>query len=329
MVISRTPLRVSFVGGGSDLPYFARQHGGAVVSTTINKYVYVLVTERFEDSLRVSYSKTEIVDTVAQLEHDLAREALREVGLPRKVEIVTIADIPSRGTGLGSSSAVTIGLLNALFAYQGILKSQTELAEMAAHIEIDVLGSPIGRQDHYASAHGGLQFLRFGPGDRVERHPVITSQELRRSLERDLLMFYTGRARSAATILQDVHTELVADGSGHEERLGRMRDHALELFRHLGNGADPAFLGRQLHSNWHLKRELHPNVSSEEIDCWYERAMDNGALGGKLLGAGGGGFLLFYVPVERQSAVRRALHDLRELPFQFDSEGSRITYVGR
>jgi D-glycero-alpha-D-manno-heptose-7-phosphate kinase len=173
VVISRTPLRVSFVGGGSDLISFASKYGGAVVSTTIDKYVYVVVTERFEDDLRVSYTRTEIVDSVGKLKHELVREALRLAGLPRKVEVVTIADVPARGTGLGSSSAVTVGVLNALYAYQGILKSPAELAAEASHIEIDILKKPIGKQDQYATAFGGLQLLRFGPGEKVERDPVV------------------------------------------------------------------------------------------------------------------------------------------------------------
>src|SRR5262245_6729796 len=171
MVISKTPLRVSLAGGGSDLPWFANEHGGAVVSTAIDKFVHVIVTERFEDELRVSYTKTEIVERLEDVEHELVREALRAAGLRRRLEIVTIADVPG-GTGLGSSSAVTVGLLNALFAFQGILKSPERLAAEAAEIEIEVLGKPIGRQDHYASAFGGFQLLRFGPGAYVRRDPV-------------------------------------------------------------------------------------------------------------------------------------------------------------
>jgi D-glycero-alpha-D-manno-heptose-7-phosphate kinase len=326
MVISRTPLRVSLVGGGSDLPWFSREHGGAVVTTAINKYVHVIVTPRFEHNLRVSYSKTEIVDNLAELEHDLVREALRLAGLRRKLEIVTLADVPAKGTGLGSSSAVVIGLLNALFAYQGVLKSSTELAEMAAHIEIDVLSAPIGRQDHYASAHGGLQFLRFGPDDRVQRHPVIAPDAVRRGLERNLLMFYTGQQRSASSILEEIR-DTRKKGRQEDRHLAGLRDQAVELFGRLSRGGDPSYVGEHLHRSWQLKRELHPRVSSPEIDSWYSAARENGAIGGKLLGAGGGGFLLFYVPAERQTAVRQALTDLQELPFRFEPEGSRIVFV--
>jgi D-glycero-alpha-D-manno-heptose-7-phosphate kinase len=325
MLISRTPLRVSFVGGGSDVTSFANEHGGAVVSTTIDKYVYVVVNQRFEETIRVSYSKTEIVSTVDELGHELAREALRAAGLSRGIEIVTIADVPSEGSGLGASSAVTVGLLNALFAYQGILKSPSELAEEAARIEIDVLGKPIGKQDQYAAAFGGLQFLEFGPGDEVRRQPLVLTEAQSRDLEGNLLMFYTGRhsmAEPLAKLRAAAADERVLDN------LGRLRDAAHELFGALGSGAGPDVLGEALHRSWLMKRDL-PGVSDDEIDGWYETARAAGAIGGKLLGSGAGGFLLFYVPAGRQGAVRAALADLRELPVTLDSEGTRIIYVGR
>jgi D-glycero-alpha-D-manno-heptose-7-phosphate kinase len=328
MVISRTPLRVSFVGGGSDLPAFSREHGGAVVTTTIDKYVYVIVTERFQDSIRVSYSETEIVDRLEDLRHELIREALRVAGLRRKIEIVTVADVPSRGTGLGSSSAVTVGVLNALFAYQGILKSAGELAYEASRIEIDVLGKPIGRQDQYACAFGGLQVLRFGPGDAVRRDPVILPENQRERLERSLLMFYTGTQRRADGILTDLSGE-IAGSDAVRDRLAKMRDFAVSLSTELGAGDSPDVVGRRLHENWELKRELPGGVTNPDLDGRYERALEAGALGGKLLGAGGGGFLLFYAPPERQAGVRAALSDLRELPIRLEPHGSRIIHIGR
>jgi D-glycero-alpha-D-manno-heptose-7-phosphate kinase len=327
MVISRTPLRVSFVGGGSDLPVFADAYGGAVVSAAIDKYVHVIVTERFESSIRVSYSTTEIVDRVEELQHELVREALRAAGIRRRVEIVTIADVPSRGSGLGSSSAVTIGLLNALFAYQGILKAPVALAEEAARIEIDVLGKPIGRQDQWASAYGGLQFLRFGVGGTVEREPVILSSEAATKLDRNLLMFWTGGTRSADPILEEL--QRASGDAAVAELVSRMRDVAVTLHRELGTGADPAVVGDRLRENWELKRALPGGVTNPEIDAWYDQALGAGATGGKLLGAGGAGFLLFYVPRPQQEAVRRALADLRELPFRFASRGSSIVLLDR
>lgn len=325
MVISRTPLRVSFVGGGTDLLGFAERHGGAVVSTTIDKYVYVIVTERFEDDIRVSYSETEIVPNIDSLKHELVREALRAAGLPRKIEVVTVADVPARGTGLGSSSAVTIGTLNALFAYQGILKSAGDLAHEACRIEIDVLGKPIGKQDQFACSFGGLQLLQFGPGSAVRRDPIVLSREHRRAIERNLLMFYTGRQRRATKVLSGLDATIT--DKAVTRSLVEMRDLALDLAEKLGTGEDPDVLGRFLNENWELKRTLEKRVSSPRIDRWYRTALKAGALGGKLLGAGGGGFLLFYVPSENQPAVRRALGDLQELPIKLESDGSRLVHI--
>lgn len=326
MVISRTPLRISFVGGGSDLPPFAREHGGAVLSTAIDKYVYVIVTERFEPEIRVSYSETEIVSSIDELKHELVREALRAAGLPRRVEVLTIADVPARGTGLGSSSAVTVGALNALFAHQGILKSAAELASEASRIEIEVLGKPIGKQDQYACAFGGLQLLRFGPGDAVRRDPVIVSEEQRRALESNLLVFSTGRQRANDDVLTDIGAGAI-ERAETRDALATMRDLAVQLYEELGAGAEADVLGDYLHRNWELKRDLDGGVSNDEIDALYERGRASGATGGKLLGAGGGGFMLFYVPTGEHDAVRRALSDLRELPVRFDTQGSRIIHV--
>jgi D-glycero-alpha-D-manno-heptose-7-phosphate kinase len=326
VVIARTPLRISFVGGGSDLNSFAREHGGAVVSTAIDKYVYVVVTQRFEEDIRVSYSKTEIVGRVDEVSHDLVRESLRMAGLPRRVEIVTIADVPARGTGLGSSSAVTVGSLNALFTYQGILKTGIELAEGASEIEIDVLGKPIGKQDQYCCALGGLNLLVFGPGNAVRREPVVMTPEARTQLERSLLMFYTGSQRSAESVLTGLDAA-AKNQTRTQKQLEELRDLAFELYAELGKG-NPDVLGEFLHRGWEVKRQIE-GVSTPEIDAWYERARSAGALGGKLLGAGGGGFLLFYAPREKQAAVRRALDDLRELPIAFDDFGSRIIFIGQ
>lgn len=328
MVISRTPLRVSFVGGGTDLPAFAEEHGGAVLSTTIDKYVYIVATERFEDSIRVSYSKTEIVERLDDLQHELVREALRAAGLDQKIEVVTIADVPAQGTGLGSSSAVTVGALNALFALQGIRRTAEELAVEAARIEIDVLGKPIGRQDHYACAYGGLQALRFGRRGEVGRTPLDLPAEERQRLERNLLMFYTGRQRDVSSVLTGVR-ERIARGDATVATLARMRDSALELIEALGAGGSADLVGGALRENWEHKRSLHPSVSSPDVDRAYESALAAGALGGKILGGGNGGFLLFYVPEVRQADVRAALGALRELQFGFDPEGSRILFAGR
>ena len=322
MIVSKTPLRVSFAGGGSDMPDFYEAHGGAVVSTAIDKWIRVIVSRRFEGDVRVAYSRTETVERADQVEHELVREALRVTGLPRGLDIVTLADVPSRGTGLGSSSAVTVGLLSALYAFQGIQRSAAALAEQACEIEIDVLGKPIGRQDQYAVAFGGfnlIEFLAGGAGVRVR--PIVAPPQTFEHLHSCLMLFYTGRQRSAADVLSE-QRDAARDGSA-TETLSAMRDLAYELRDALGEGDIDAF-GSILHRNWELKRTLAGGVSDDELDALYAAAMDAGASGGKLLGAGRGGFLLFQAAPERQAAVRAALSELRETPFRFAANGSHI-----
>jgi D-glycero-alpha-D-manno-heptose-7-phosphate kinase len=327
VIISKTPLRVSFVGGGTDLPDFCDEHGGAVVSTAIDKWIHVVVAPRFEGDLRISYSKTETVPTASDVEHELVREALRLTGLPRGLDVVTLADVPSQGTGLGSSSAVTVGLLNALHAYQGVFRSMTDLAEEASHIEIDILGKPIGRQDQYASAHGGFNFIEFMPGNggvRVE--PIVCPPQTLERLHRSLILFYTGRQRAASDVLSN-QREAIVQGSVTSTLIG-MRDLAHELRETLGRG-DVDGVGPLLDRNWELKRSLVDGVSDEQVDGWYQRAREAGASGGKLLGAGAGGFLLVMASPERQAQVRAALAELREVPFHFAARGSQITLMER
>lgn len=323
MIVSRTPLRISFIGGGTDLPDYYEQHGGAVVSTSVDKWIHVIVAPRFEGDVRVSYSKTEIVDTAAHVEHDLVREAMRMAGVPRGVEVVTLADVPSHGTGLGSSSTVTVGALNALYAFQGIYKSPLRLAEEAAEIEIELLGKPIGRQDQYAAAVGGFNFIEFLPrGGGVRVEPLVAPPETFRHLQRSLMLFYTGRQRSADGVLAG-QRQAVREGSAVQV-LARMADLARELRERLAVGEVEA-VGNMLHESWELKRTLAGGVSDETIDGWYSTARDAGAAGGKILGAGAGGFLLLFVPQERQAAVRTSLSELREVPMRFSSQGTHIT----
>ena len=322
MIVSKTPLRVSFAGGGSDMPDFYETHGGAVVSTAIDKWIRVIVSRRFEGDIRVAYSRTETVDRADQVEHELVREALRVTGLPRGLDIVTLADVPSRGTGLGSSSAVTVGLLSALYAFQGIHRSVALLAEQACEIEIDILGKPIGRQDQYAVAFGGFNLIEFLPaGAGVRVRPIVAPPHTLERLHSSLLMFYTGRQRSASDVLSQ-QRDAARDGSA-TETLSAMRDLAYQLRDALGEGDTDSF-GPILHRNWELKRTLAGGVSDAEIDALYDRAIDAGASGGKLLGAGRGGFLLFVAAPERHAAVRAALSDLRETPFRFASSGSHV-----
>jgi D-glycero-alpha-D-manno-heptose-7-phosphate kinase len=327
MIISKTPLRVSFVGGGTDLADFYDEFGGAVVSSAVDKWVHVIVAPRFEGDLRISYSRTEIVPTASDVEHELVREALRLTGLPRGLDLVTLADVPSQGTGLGSSSAVTVGVLNALYAYQGVFRSPADLAEEASQIEIDVLGKPIGRQDQYASAYGGFNFIEFMPnkgGVRVE--PIVCPPQTLERLHRSLMLFYTGRQRAASDVLSG-QREAIVQGSATEALLG-MRDLAYELRETLGRG-DVDSVGPLLDRNWELKRSLVTGLSDAQVDEWYQKAKDAGASGGKLLGAGAGGFLLVMALPERQAKVRAALADLREVPFHFAARGTQITLLER
>jgi D-glycero-alpha-D-manno-heptose-7-phosphate kinase len=325
MVISRTPLRISFAGGGTDLPDFSDAHGGAIVSTAIDKWIHVIVAPRFEGDVRVSYSRTEIVPTAKDVEHELVREALRLTGIPRGVDVVTLADVPSHGTGLGSSSAVTVGLLNALYAYQGSFRSAKQLAEEASQIEIEELGKPIGRQDQYAAAQGGFNLIEFVKGGGVTTEPIVSPAGTLEALHRSLMLFFLGTGRSASDVLGS-QRDRIRDGSTTEALIA-MRDVAYEFRRVLASG-DLSEIGNLLHRNWELKRSLADGVSNSEIDELYDRARESGAAGGKLLGAGAGGFLLFFVPVERQDSVRRALGNrLREFPFHFAARGTQIVVL--
>jgi D-glycero-alpha-D-manno-heptose-7-phosphate kinase len=323
MIVSRTPLRISFVGGGTDLPEFADKCGGAVVSTSIDKWIHVVVARRFEGDIRVSYSRTETVATASELEHELVREGLKVTGMPRGVDIMTLADLPS-GTGLGSSSTVMVGVLAALYAFQGVYRSPAELAEEASVIEIQTLGKPIGRQDQYAAAVGGfnlIEFLPNGGGTRVD--PVITPSGTLERVHRSMLLFYTGRQRSAASVLSSQKAAIEGNQGQTISALETMRDLAYELRERLAHG-DADAMGRMLDQNWELKRSLTEGITNARVDDWYGRAKDAGASGGKLLGAGSSGFLLACAPEEKHASVRAALSDLREVPFRFSARGTHI-----
>ena len=324
MIITRTPFRISFVGGGTDLPDFYRVKPGAVVSTAINSYMYVAVNKRFTDAIRVSYySKTEMVDSVAEIQHPVVREVLKLVGITKGIEVASLADVRA-GTGLGSSGTFTVGLLNALYAYQGILKSAEELAREACHIEIDILRDPIGKQDQYIAAYGGLRYIQFNPDETVATDPIILLPENREALVQNLLLLYTGDVREASSILgeQKVNTRK----GNIMNALEKLRDMAIELKEQLSSNAPADIMGEFLHNGWLLKRQLASGISNKKIDSYYEKALAAGALGGKILGAGGGGFLLLYCPREKQSQVKESL-GLRELEFSFEPEGSKIIYV--
>ena len=325
MIITRTPFRVSFAGGGSDLPSYYRRHGGAVVSTAISKYMYVTVNKRFDDTIRISYTRTEIVDRPDDLQHDIVRAALRKVGIDRGVEISTIADIPA-GTGLGSSSTLTVGLLHALHAYAQRFAGAERLAEEACEIEIDSLGKPIGKQDQYAAAFGGLNYIRFNKDDSVVIEPIVCASATRRHLKDCLLLFYTGLTRKSEQILSEQKTK--TEKGDADNYLSSLVELAEELRNALCHD-EPAAVGDILHRAWLVKREIVSGISDPQIDRWYEEARAAGAIGGKLLGAGGGGFLLLYCEPERQRALRGRMAEigLREVEFTFEGQGSRIIYV--
>jgi D-glycero-alpha-D-manno-heptose-7-phosphate kinase len=325
VIISRTPLRVSFLGGGSDLPAYYRRHGGAVLSTAIDQSVYVTVSRKFDDAVRVSYSRTEEVAHARDVQHPLVREALAMLGIEGGVEITSVADIPARGTGLGSSSAFTVGLLNALHAYKGRHATAADLARESCEIEIDRCGEPIGKQDQYAAAFGGFNFIRFHEDDSVEVKKVICAPQMLADLQDRLLFFYTGVTRSASELLKHQSAKVEAGGAA-ACATGRLATLAEMAFEGLCNGGVDG-LGAMLDEGWRLKRQMGAGVSSGPIDEAYDAARSAGAEGGKLLGAGGGGFLMFLAPPERHDAIRKALGTLRETPFKFAPQGSSIIFV--
>jgi D-glycero-alpha-D-manno-heptose-7-phosphate kinase len=320
MIISQTPLRIGLLGGGTDLPAYYREHGGRVLNCALDKYVYVIVKQRFDDDIYVNYSKKEIVSRVDELEHELVREAMHMAGVVSGVEITTLADIPSGGgSGLGSSSAVTVGLLQALFAYQGRQVSAEELAERACTIEIERCRKPIGKQDQYIAAFGGIRDIRFGPGDEVVAQELGISAAERRALQQQIMLFYTGVTRSADSIL----TEQRANIESTRPQLDLLRDLAGLAADRLRSG-DVDAIGPAMRESWEAKRKLASGVSNDQIDVAVMRALDAGATGAKLTGAGGGGFLLVICPSEHQRAVRESLSGMRELPVSLDRFGSRI-----
>jgi D-glycero-alpha-D-manno-heptose-7-phosphate kinase len=319
MIITQTPLRIGLVGGGTDLPDYYVEHGGRVLNCAIDKYVYVIVKQRFDDEIYVNYSKKEIVSSVEDLDHDLVREAMLMTGVKHGVEITMLADIPSSGSGLGSSSSVTVGLLHALSAYQGRQFSGEELAEQACMIEIDLCGKRIGKQDQYIAALGGIRDIRFGPGPCVVADEIELSPLDRRMLQSHIMLFFTGITRSADTILR----EQSANVATTLPQLHRLRDLAGLTSERLRCG-DVETLGAAIQEGWETKRQLASGVSNDRIDQMVDHALAAGATGVKVTGAGGGGFLLAICPPEHQRAVRHSLDTFKELPVKLDRLGSRV-----
>lgn len=326
MIISRTPFRISLAGGGSDFREYYRHSPGAVLTLAINRYMYVTVNKRFDDSIRVSYTQTEIVPRLGALEHELIREAMRMARVTSGVEITTIADLPA-GIGLGSSSALTVGVLNALFAYKGIYVPPDELGERACRIEIDVVGKPIGKQDQYIAAHGGFQFVRFYGDERVTVEPMHCRADTIQSLVDRLLLFYTGIDRDSGSVLAEAKRR-IRKRAATRATLTEMVGLAESL--HDGLAAnDLSGVGSVLHRGWMLKRALAPRISTHTLDRFYERGLRAGATGGKIAGAGGGGCLLMYAQNGAHLAVRRAMArcGLKEIPFGLEPTGSTIIHA--
>lgn len=325
MIIAKAPVRMSFVGGGSDLKSFYQHHPGAVVSTAIDKYVYVTVNDCFDESIKIKYSEVEKVEHIDHLKHDRAKEILRLLGIANGIEVSTLADIPSKGTGLGSSSTFTVAMLHAIHAHKGEHVSAKTLAEEACRIEIDILGEPIGPQDQYAAAHGGLNFIQFNSDDTVVVNPIVCQKETLKKLEDNLIIFYTGITRSASSILSEQKKNCQSD-SAKIETMKKMVQLAYDLKEELEKNRIKNF-GKILHENWILKKQMAGGISSGDIDRWYDAAIDAGAEGGKLLGAGGGGFMLFYAPKSKHSGIKSALSELRPFDFNFEREGSKIIFI--
>jgi len=323
MIIVKTPFRISFCGGGSDIKEFYSIYGGAVISTTINKYVYLSMHPYFYRSgYLLKYMQHEEADSVDQIRHRIIREVFKDYGI-KGVDFNSSADIPS-GTGLGSSSSFTVGLINLCNIYTGRYMSKAQIADYACKIEIERLKEPIGKQDQYASAFGGLNFITFNQDDTVNVEKIFLNRENFEQLQKNLLMFFTGETRSASSILMEQKSNLTKD-SKKTNFLRKMVLLTYDLKNEFMKGNIDA-LGEILHTGWMYKKELADGISNDKIDYYYNLAIKNGALGGKLLGAGGGGFLLFYVKEENRDKLINAMKDLYLLDFRFETQGTTLIY---
>jgi D-glycero-alpha-D-manno-heptose-7-phosphate kinase len=324
MIVSRAPVRFSLGGGGTDLPSYSSKHGGFLVAAAVDKYIYVSANRRFYDSIRLAYSKTETVNSVDEIEHRIFREALRFCSLPRGIELTSVADVPPN-SGLGSSSSFTVALLNALHTYKHEFVSSLQLAQEACHIEIDVLGQPIGKQDQFIAAYGGVTAFAFNTDGSVDVERLPIRPEVLDELESNLLIFYSGVEREAASVLHEQGKSIAQNAGNAMERMHRIKELGYETRRILLQGNIDAY-GELLHEHWTNKRKLAVNMTDSTIDEHYEAARAAGAVGGKLMGAGGGGFFMFYTrPAERRQVysalVQRGLKPLR---FRFDATGARV-----
>lgn len=323
MIVNRTPLRMSFVGGGSDLPSYYRQKGGAVLSTSVDKYMYVTVNKKFDSEIRLSYSVTENETSVQRIKHPIVRNMLNFLGIEGGIEITSISDIPSHGSGLGSSSSYTVALLNALYAYQGKSISKEELGRLSSHIEINLCGFNIGKQDQYAASFGGMNLIEFNEDDSVVVSPINCKPQTIHKIEDSIIVFYTGRTRSASLILNDMSENMKQ--SVKRALMSDMVSLAYDMRDMLENN-DVDYFGELLDKNWQLKRQMTKDISDSQIDDWYNKGILAGATGGKLLGAGNGGFIMFYAPKEKHINIKEELKGLKCVPFSFESSGSKIVF---
>ena len=324
MIISRTPFRISLAGGGTDLKSFYENEQGKVLSTTINKYIYVVVKRQIgviEHKYRINWSQVEFRNNINDIEHPIVRECLKAMKIDFPIEITTFADIPA-STGLGSSSAFAVGLIHALYALKGKLTTKYTLAKEAAKIEVDILGRVMGKQDHFASSYGNLNVITFNENESVNVEPVFYDPIIRKKLDKNLLLFYTNITRDASEVLKAQDKGKIVN----KVHLQKMKGFVEPLREIISSGERLHEIGEILHEGWKLKRNLSNLITSPEIDNNYKKARDAGAIGGKLLGAGGGGFLLFYVDEKNQKRVMKELSDLYFLPMKFDNSGTRITY---
>lgn len=319
MIISKTPLRVSFAGGGSDLPSYYQKIPGSVISTSINKYIYVILKKRFDDMIYINYSKKEIVKEVKDIKHDLVREAMIMTGIDNGIEITTLSDIPSSGSGLGSSSSVTVGLLNAMYNYQNILKSKEDIANEACIIEIDICNHPIGKQDQYGCAIGGMNRINFEVDGNVNFYPINTDLE---KLNKNLYLCFTGITRNANIILDEQSSK-----SKENEKRNIEIVKSVDIFEKIIDSDKLDDIGPFLDEMWKVKQSMATNISNNQIKEIYEKGIQSGSTGGKVLGAGGGGFILFYVPRNNQEKFENDMRNFHFFDFNLENHGSKVIFV--
>lgn len=320
MIITQTPLRVSLAGGGTDFREFYEQEGGFVVSMGIDKYIFVIVRKRFDDRIVIGYMKKEVVDHVDEIQHELVREAMKMTGVQSGIEINIMADVPSKGTGLGSSSSLTVGLLKALYTFQGKKLSAWKLAHEACEIEIERCNQPIGIQDQFIAAYGNVRSFTFWKNGGVEVEKIRIDKKQRHELESNLLLFFTGKTRKSLSVLAEQKNNICSRIS----ELQKLCDYARQVQDCLWEAKDFDKIGKILHGSWQIKKELAGTISNLKIDKMYQEARSAGALGGKICGAGGGGFLLLYAKPENQKSVREAMKLHQELPFAIEEDGSKV-----